>query len=64
MSVATVSGSYMPVDRWLAYTSIINDVRYGKEKEFSMAAVRREWGGVVRQYKAILKNGYAKQEAK
>lgn len=53
----------MPLDHWLVFVSIIRDVRNGNE-EWSMSAVKREWGRAIREYQMVSKNGYVKQEAK
>ena len=61
MNIPIHGGNYMPLDRWLVFTTIIRDIRTGVEKEFGMTAVRKEWGTAIRSYNTAIKNGYAKQ---
>ncbi len=54
--------NYMPIDRWLVFTSIVNDTRReGRGTGFGMNAVRKEWGAAIRSYNIGINNGYAKQ---
>ena len=48
----------MPLDRWLAFTRLINEVRAEPKHMTEIAMLRREWGKAVRMYAATLTNGY------
>lgn len=48
----------MPLDRWLAFTRLINEVRSEPKHLAEIAMLRKEWGKAVRMYAHVLKNGY------
>ena len=56
MILPSHDGSCMPIERWLAFTAIIRDARYGGE--FTIYEVRREWIAAVRSYRISMLNGH------
>jgi len=47
----------MPIERWLGFTALINEVRSEPKHMTEMKMLRKEWGKAVMMYRATV-NGY------